>query len=454
MNIKDIINNQKRYYLSHQTLPYKFRKEALLKLRKAILRLQPEIELALKVDLGKSSTEAYMTEIGNVLFEIKKSLRKLKHWMKPKKVASGLANPLANSYIMKAPYGNVLIISPWNYPFLLCMSPLIGSIIGGNTTIIKPSEYAPNVANIIKQLISEIYPEEYVSVILGDSQVSSELLNHKFDFIFFTGSNKVGQIVLQKASINMTPVCLELGGKSPCIVLKDANLHLASKRIMFGKLLNSGQTCVAPDYVYVDSKIKDQLIKELIKATKELYGENPLIHDDYGKIVNKKHYNRLLELIKNQKIILGGYGDGERIAPTILEIDSFDNIIMQEEIFGPILPIITFNDISEIEENLINKPVPLALYLFTNNKKMQKYILDSLQFGGGCVNDTMMHLINQNLPFGGFKDSGMGRYHGKTTFDTFTVSKSILKQTTLFDIKLRYAPYTDTKDSVIKKILK
>ena len=296
--------------------------------------------------------------------------------------------------------------------------------------------------------------EEYISVITGDSQVANELLNHKFDFIFFTGSNKVGQIVLQKASTNMTPVCLELGGKSPCIVLNDANLHLTSKRIMFGKLLNSGQTCVAPDYVYVDSKIKDQLIEELIKSTKELYGENPLIHDDYGKIVNKKHYNRLLNLIKDQKVILGGYGDGERLAPTILEIDNFDNILMQEEIFGPILPIITFNNISEIEENLINKPVPLALYLFTNNKKMQKHLLNRLQFGGGCVNDTIMHLINQNLPFGGFKDSGMGRYHGKTTFDTFTVSKSILKQTTLFDIKLRYAPYNDKKDGIIKKILK
>lgn len=454
MNIKDIIDSQKRYYLSHQTHSYKFRKEALLKLKKAILRLQPEIELALKVDLGKSSTEAYMTEIGNVLFEIKQSLKKLKKWMKPKKVSSGLTNIGATSYIMKAPYGNVLIISPWNYPFLLCMSPLIGSIIGGNTTVIKPSEFAPNVANIVKQLITEIYSEEYISVITGDSQVANELLNHKFDFIFFTGSNKVGQIVLQKASTNMTPVCLELGGKSPCIVLNDANLHLTSKRIMFGKLLNSGQTCVAPDYVYVDSKIKDQLIEELIKSTKELYGENPLIHDDYGKIVNKKHYNRLLNLIKDQKVILGGYGDGERLAPTILEIDNFDNILMQEEIFGPILPIITFNNISEIEENLINKPVPLALYLFTNNKKMQKHLLNRLQFGGGCVNDTIMHLINQNLPFGGFKDSGMGRYHGKTTFDTFTVSKSILKQTTLFDIKLRYAPYNDKKDGIIKKILK
>ena len=454
MNIKNIVDKQKEYYLSHQTQSYKFRKEALLKLKKAILRLQPEIELALKVDLGKSSTEAYMTEIGNVLFEIKKGLKNLKKWMKPKKVASGLANIFAGSYIMKAPYGNVLIISPWNYPFLLCISPLIGSIMGGNTSIIKPSEYAPNVANIIKQLISEIYEEEYVSVILGDSEVANELLNQKFDFIFFTGSNTVGQIILQKASTTMTPVCLELGGKSPCIVLKDANIHLTSKRIMFGKLLNSGQTCVAPDYVYVDSKIKDELIKELIKSTKELYGENPLIHDDYGKIVNKKHYDRLLNLIKNQKVILGGYGDGERLAPTIIEIDNFDNIIMKEEIFGPILPIITFDDISEIETSLINKPVPLALYLFTNNKKMQKYLLNALQFGGGCVNDTMMHLINQNLPFGGFKDSGMGRYHGKSTFDTFTVSKSILKQSTLFDIKLRYAPYNDKKDGIIKKILK
>lgn len=454
MNIKDIYESQKRYFMSHQTLSYQFRKEALIKLRKAIIRLQPEIERALKVDLGKSPTESYMTEIGQVLNEITYSLKHLKHWMRPKRVNSGIANIGAKSYITRYPYGNILILSPWNYPFLLTMSPLIGSIIGGNTTIIKPSEISVNVSNIIKQLIEEIFDTEYISVILGNTDTALELLDYKYDFIFFTGSTRVGQIVLNKAAANMTPVCLELGGKSPCIVTKDAKIHLAAKRIMFGKLLNSGQTCVAPDYVYVDESIKAELINELINSSKELYGINPLIHQDYGKIINKKHYQRLLKLLENQKIILGGFGDGEKIAPTIVDNVDFDNVLMKEEIFGPILPIVTFKELSEVEENLINKPIPLALYLFTNNNKTKKEILNNIPFGGGCINDTIMHLSNRNLPFGGVGSSGMGRYHGKTTFETFTVSKSVLEQNNLFDIKLRYAPYNSKKDDIIKKVLK
>lgn len=454
MNIKDIYESQKRYYMSHQTLSYKFRKEALLKLQKAILRLQPEIEIALKVDLGKSGAEAYLTEIGQVLHEITYSLKNLRKWMKNKKVNSGIANIGAKSYIKRVPYGNVLIMAPWNYPFLLTMSPLIGSIIGGNTTIIKPSETSSNVANIIKQLIEEVFDQEYISVILGDSDTAIELLDYKFDFIFFTGSTRVGQIVLNKAANNMTPVCLELGGKSPCIVMDDAKIHLAAKRIMFGKLLNSGQTSVAPDFVYVHESIKNELINELISSTKELYGMNPLIHHDYGKIINKRHYQRLLKLLENQNIVLGGFGDGEKIAPTIIDNVNFDNVLMKEEIFGPILPIITFKDIEEVENNLINRPTPLALYLFTTNNKIKHRILNNIPFGGGCVNDTIMHLSNKNLPFGGVGNSGMGRYHGKTTFETFTVTKSILQQNNLFDIKLRYAPYNSKKDEIIKKILK
>lgn len=448
-----VLSKQKEFFLSGKTLSYSFRKEALVKLQYAILRNKDDLEKALKIDLGKSAYEAYLTEIGFALDEIKYALKHLRRWVKPKLVRTPITNFLAKSYIIPDPYGNTLIISPWNYPFLLAISPLIGSIAGGNTTIIKPSEYAPTVSKVLEKMINQTFDENYIKVITGNHQVASGLLDLNFDFIFFTGSPRIGKIVLQKASINLTPVCLELGGKSPCLVLDDASLDITSRRIIFGKLLNSGQTCVAPDYIYVDKKIKDKLIPYLIKYIKEFYGDNPLIQNDYGKIIDKVHYDRLMKLVKDGHIIVGGFGDGEKILPTLIDQVTFKSPIMQEEIFGPILPIITFDSLDEALSVLQKQPHPLAFYLFTSSIKNKK-IMEKLPFGGGAINDTIMHLVNPYLPFGGSGNSGMGRYHGHESFLTFTKKKSILDKSTLIDIKLRYAPYTDKKDKLLKRIYK
>lgn len=450
----DIFNKQKDFFNTNTTYDYIFRIKMLRKLKKALEEYEDEITKALYVDLNKSSTEAYMCEIGLVKKSISSTIKKLKKWMKPKKVKTGLENFPGSSKIIKDPYGVTLIISPWNYPLLLALDPLVGAIAGGNTCILKLSEYSPSTSKVVKEMISKHFDEQYIYVYDGGVEESTALLDLPFNFIFFTGSTNVGKIVMEKASKNLTPVCLELGGKSPCIVLKDADLKLAARRIVFGKILNAGQTCVAPDYIYIDHSIKDQFIKLLIEEIEDKLGISPCDNTQYVKIINDKHLNRLINLIDSSKVIYGGKSQHQKLEPTIMDNITFDDKVMKEEIFGPIFPIITFNNIDECISQIKSLPSPLALYIFTNNKTHQNYFTKYIRFGGGCINDTIMHLSSDRLPFGGVGYSGMGNYHGRYSFDTFTREKSILKKGNKIDIKLRYFPYNESKEKFIKKILK
>lgn len=451
---QEIFNKQKEYFNTLATYDYKFRKEMLLKLKHMIIDNIEDIYKALYLDLGKSKTEAYMCEIGLVLDNISYTLKHLKRWMKEKKVRTSFANFPSKGKIIKDPYGTTLIISPWNYPFLLSMEPLIGSIIGGNTCILKLSEISIHTSKLIKELIDQTFNLEFIYTTFGSVEETTKILELPFDFTFFTGSEKVGKIVMQASSKNLTPVCLELGGKSPCIVTKHADLELASKRIIFGKIINAGQTCVAPDYIYVDSSVKNKLIELLIKYSKKMITESPLKNDSYPKIISSKHLDRLKQLINKDKVVYGGKSNEEKLELTILDNVSFDDDVMKEEIFGPILPIIIYDTIDEVKTKLHQLNLPLALYIFSNNKKEIKEFTKYFRFGGACVNDTLMHLVEKRLPFGGVKTSGMGRYHGKYTFDTFTKEKAVLNKSTKIDISLRYPPYYKKKESIIKKILK
>lgn len=449
-----IFNKQKQTFISKITYDYKYRKEMLIKLKTLIENNISRIEEALYLDLGKSKTESYMCEIGLVLENINYTLKHLKKFMKKKKVSSSIVNFPSSSYIIKDPYGVCLIMCPWNYPFLLSIEPLVGCIAGGNTCILKLSEYSIHTSKLIKELLNSIFDESYICVFDGDVEETTEILKLPFDFIFFTGSEKVGKIVMEGASKNLTPVCLELGGKSPCIVTKSANIKLSSKRIIFGKIINAGQTCVAPDYIYVDENIKDELIKYMKDNIINMLGDNPLDNNDYPKIISKRHLDRLINLIDKNKIIYGGNHNCEKLEVTLLDNVTFDDLVMKEEIFGPILPIITYKSIDEVKDKMDTLPSPLALYLFSNDSKEIEYFNTYVRFGGGCVNDTIMHLVGKNLPFGGVGSSGMGNYHGKYTFDTFTREKGILKKASWLDVPLRYQPYTKTKDKIIRKIVK
>ena len=454
INYQEIYKLQKEYFNTNITYAYRYRKEMLQKLYKMVKDNEEQLSKALYLDLNKSSLESYMCEIGLLLFHIRKAIKKLKKWMKPQNVKTELFNFPSKGKIIKDPYGVTLIMAPWNYPVLLALDPLIGAIAGGNTCIIKLSEYSTNTSKLLKELINHTFDNSYIYAYDGDIDESNQILSLPFDFIFFTGSTNVGKIVMEKASKNLTPVCLELGGKSPCIVTKDANLELASRRIIFGKVLNAAQTCVAPDYIYIDQSIKDQFIQLLIKEIKDKLGDSPCLNNNYPKIINNKHLERLINLIDNEKLVYGGNTINGKLEPTIIDNVTFDDLVMQEEIFGPIIPIIKFNDINDVYEKLKNTPSPLALYIFSNDKKVVKNITTYIRFGGGCINDTIMHLTSDTLPFGGTGKSGMGMYHGKYTFDTFTHSKSILYKGIKIDIKLRYYPYTLNKEKLIKKILK
>lgn len=456
MEINNLVKKQKEYFNSLETLSYEFRKNALLSLKKAIISNQLEIEEALFKDLGKNKVESYMAEIGIVLKEISFMLKHLKKFMKSKRVKTSLTDFPAKTKIMPYPYGVVLIMSPWNYPINLTLSPLVGVIASGNTCILKPSEYSENTSKVISKMIKSIFPEKYISVVTGDKIISQTLLDQNFDYIFFTGSKNVGKIVMEKASKNLTPVSLELGGKSPCIIDSSASLKVAARRIVFGKYLNAGQTCIAPDYIFIHHSIKEEFIEYFKEALIEQYGDNPLKNQDLCKIINQKHYNRLKELINNQNIIIGGEYDDKllKIAPTIIDNVTYTNKIMEDEIFGPILPILVYNDIEEVINYINVNPSPLALYLFTNRKEIENKILKSCNFGGGCINDVIVHFANENLPFGGVGESGIGAYHGKNSFDTFTHYRSLIKKSNLIDIRFRYAPYTSIKEKIIKWYLK
>ncbi|MFV0379921.1 MAG: aldehyde dehydrogenase [Anaerorhabdus sp.] len=439
---KEIVKKQRIFYNSNKTKSYDFRKFQLKKLAKAIDKYENKILDALKKDLNKSNFEAHMTEIGIVKEELRFTLKNLKHWCKAKRVRTPIMHFLSSSYIHQGPYGITLVMSPWNYPFQLTMIPLIGSIAAGNCVILKPSEYSFNTSEIIEKIILEVFDENYVYLARGSREKNQELLDENYDYIFFTGGYTVGKLVMEKAAKHLTPITLELGGKSPCIVDSSADIKLAAKRIVWGKFINAGQTCVAPDYVLVETAIKDKLIIEMKKWIVKFYGLDQLRNDEYPKIINQKHLDRLSDLVNKSDIIFGGEKDIElsKISPTLIDA-KFESVIMNEEIFGPLLPIISVDDFDVALNYIKSKPHPLALYLFSTNKSNEQRYYKELSFGCGCVNDVIIQLSNSHLGFGGVGDSGMGSYHGKKTFDTFSHYKSIMKKSNIVDIPLRYAPF-------------
>jgi len=439
-NYHALVTKQKNFFYTGKTKDVNYRINALKELRAGIMKNEGMFIDALKADLNKSEFEAYSTEIGVVLEEIRFALKHIKSWIRPQRVTTPLKLFGSSGYIYPEPYGVALIIAPWNYPFQLVIAPLIGAIAAGNCAILKPSELTPRTSEALGKLINELYPEEYIVVVQGGVEASQALLKEEYDTIFFTGGISVGKIVMEAAAKHLTPVTLELGGKSPCIVHEDANIKLAAKRIAWGKFLNAGQTCVAPDYVYLHSNIRDEFLKELKEAIRELYGENPMNNQNYTHIVSEKHFNRLAAFLDEGEILIGGASDREHlvIEPTVMTKITWKNAIMKEEIFGPILPILEYVNIYDVINGIQNHPNPLALYLFTESPTLEKEILKNVSFGGGCINDTVYHLVSPYLPFGGIGNSGIGSYHGKGSFDAFSHKKSILKQTTRFDIPLRY----------------
>lgn len=454
MKYLEILDKQKMFFIQNKTKEYNLRLHFLIKLKNEIIKYLPDIYKALYQDLGKSEHECYLTEISLVLSELNYIIKNLKKWMKPKKVKTPLFLFKAKSYIYQEPYGQVLILSPWNYPFQLSLVPLIAAVSAGNTVILKPSSSSLNTSKIIKKIINNVFDSSFVEVIIGSSTEAEELLKLKFDYIFFTGSIKIGKKVMEYASKNLTPITLELGGKSPCIIDSNVNMKKVVRRIIFGKFLNAGQTCIAPDYILIKKESKDDFIKFFKEDIINFYTNNILDNKDYPKIINEHHYNRLINLIKEQNIVFGGNYKDNKIEPTLLDDINFDSNIMKDEIFGPILPIITFNNFYDLINLLKEKEKPLALYLFTEDKKIEDLIISNISFGGGTINDTIMHFTNPNLPFGGVGLSGIGNYHGYNSFKTFSHEKSVLKRSLLIDFKMRYHPLTDKKIKKIKKIIK
>jgi aldehyde dehydrogenase (NAD+) len=456
-DIKRILDKQRNYFNTGATRALDFRMEKLSILKKSIQKNEKQIAEALWSDLHKSEFEAYETEIGIILDEINYVMKHLKAWSKTKKVRTPLTHFLSSSYIYSEPYGVSLIISPWNYPFQLLIAPLIGAIAAGNCAMLKPSENSPKTTEVIIKIIEESFTEEFVSVVepYGGKESAEAILKEEFDYIFFTGSVPVGKIVMAAASKHLTPVTLELGGKSPCIVDKDADIKLAAKRIAWGKYLNAGQTCVAPDYIMVHESVKLQLLTEITRCIKEFFGENPADSKDFPRIINERQFDRLVGLLGKGNIITGGeYSKTEKyIAPTIIDNITWDDPIMLDEIFGPILPIMEFEDLEKVIKTVNSKPKPLALYFFSNNKKQQERIIKMVPYGGGCINDTIMHVASSYLPFGGVGASGMNAYHGKGSYDVFSHKKSVIKKSNLIDVKIRYAPYND-KIKLLKKLMK
>lgn len=450
--IASLLDKQREYYKSGVTVPVNFRIEQLKKLYAAIKKYENEILQALHTDLGKSDYESFMCEIGLVLSEITYMIRHTKKFAKRKTVFTPITNFHAHCFKQPVPYGNTLIMSPWNYPFLLTVDPLADAIAAGNTAVVKPSAYSPATSAIISKIISECFDAEYIAVITGGRAENAALLEQKFDFVFFTGGQAVGKEVLRHTAEHLTPAVLELGGKSPCIVDKSANIALAAKRIVFGKFLNCGQTCVAPDYILCESSVKDKFINEVASQIKIQYGDNPLKNKDYGRIINQKHFERLCGLIDKNKVIIGGETDcgSNLIAPTVMDNVTENDAVMGEEIFGPIMPILTFDDFDKMVDNLKDKDKPLALYLFSSDKGQIKRITTELSYGGGCINDVVVHLSTSEMGFGGVGQSGMGSYHGKDGFDAFSHYKSIMDKKTWLDLPMRYQPY---KNKMYEKLL-
>lgn len=454
MNFNNLVERQRTFFEQGNTKTLEFRISMLRRLQRALRNHEGLLNEAMKKDMNKCPSEVYMTEIGMVLEELRFHIRHLSKWMGNKRVPTPVAQFPAKSFISPEPYGVALIMSPWNYPIQLCLEPLIGAISAGCTAVVKPSAYAAATSHAIAKIIGMIYPAEYIAVVEGGREQNTKLLGERFDYIFFTGSPAVGRLVMESAAKYLTPMTLELGGKSPVIVDKTANLKIAARRIAFGKVLNAGQTCVEPDYLFIHRDKKDDFIKAYQSALKEFFPDGTM--SDMNTIINEKHFDRVSGLLQSGKIVLGGKTNRERrfVEPTLLDEVSLDSPIMQEEIFGPILPMISFTDIQECIDYIVNHPKPLALYLFTNDASIEKQVLNQCSFGGGCINDTIIHLATSHMGFGGVGESGMGSYHGKGSFDTFTHYRSIVRKATWLDIPIRYRPYSKRKDKLLRIFMK
>ena len=452
--IKAMLEDQRAYFASGQTLPVQARIQALDNLERAILHHEDALYQALQMDLGKSRTEAYLCEVSLTLSELRYVRKHVKRWSGRQWVPSALAQLPGRASILPEPYGVALILSPWNYPVLLTLEPLIGALAAGNCAVVKPSAYSPHTSAVLAALIGEALPPEHAAVVEGGRQENQCLLEQSFDYIFFTGSVAVGREVMTKAAAHLTPVTLELGGKSPCMVDETADLTVAARRIVFGKFLNCGQTCVAPDYVLVSQSVKEKFLSEIVCEIGRMYGPDPLQNLSYGKIINQKHFMRLASLLDREKVVVGGGCDPERlrIAPTVLVEPAEGSPLVEEEIFGPLLPVLPYRSLPELLDEQRQKPRPLALYLFTRSRETERAVLGGLTYGGGCVNDTIVHLTDPRLPFGGVGNSGMGACHGKAGFDAFTHWKSVLKKGRL-DLPLRYPPYGEDKLRKLKKFM-
>lgn len=449
--------NVRDFFQTQSTKDIKFRKKYLKALKKSIKKHESDILDALKSDLGKNKVEAYATEVGFVMKELSYIIKELKNWAKTKSVTTPMMQFPAKSFIKYEPYGTVLIIGPFNYPFQLVMSPLIGALAAGNCAVVKPSEMTPQTSMVVQEILEEVFPPDYVKVVQGEKEVTSQLLDERFDYIFFTGSTKVGQIVYEKASKHLTPVTLELGGKSPVIIDDTSNLKVAAERIAFGKFMNAGQTCVAPDYILIDNEIKMKFVEALQATIQEFYGAQIEQSEDFGRIVNDNHFNRLVNIIEDsrQQVIYGGESNADElfVAPTIILDSKLSDSVMQQEIFGPILPIIGYDTFNEVYDIVEQYEKPLALYLFTEDSDQITAVFNRLSFGGGCVNDTILHLANPNLPFGGVGHSGIGSYHGKYSFELFSHEKSYITKSTKLESGLLFPPYKG-KFKYVKQLFK
>lgn len=454
--INELVEKQRNYFLAGNTLNIKDRKNKLKALKKAMKENEIELLDALKNDLGKSHFEGYMCEVGLVYDELNYMIKHIKKFTKFKKVRTPLAQTIAKSFMVPSPYGVVLIMSPWNYPLLLSFDPIIEAFAAGNTVVFKPSRYSKYTNVVMKKILDSVFKSEEVVTIFGGHEENQYVLNTNVDYIFFTGGKTVGKIVYEKACEKLIPVTLELGGKSPCIVDSTAKIKLAAKRIIFGKILNAGQTCVAPDYILCDRKIKDELIKELKKQIIKQYGENPILNDSLGKIITEHHFDRLLGLIDKSKVVYGGNSNREsrKIEPTIIDNVESTDPIMQEEIFGPLLPIMTYDSLDEAIEYINSHDAPLAFYYFSTNKRSINHLLRQVRFGGGCINDTIIHLATSHMPFGGFGASGIGSYHGKKGFETFTHYKSIVNKKNIIDLPMRYQPRKKLYEKIVRMIMR
>ena len=453
MELKDVVQAQREFFSTNKTKSVEFRKQQLLKLKQVILKYEPQIYQALQKDLNKSEYETYLTEISIVMNEIKCTIKHLDKWCRPHHKKTSLAVMPNKSFTVHEPYGVVLVLSPWNYPFQLALCPIVGAIAAGNCVVLKASHSSANTTKVIAEMISSNFESHYLYVV-EDNVPYDTILGERYDYMFFTGSARVGRIVMRAASEHLTPVSLELGGKSPCIVEKSADIQDTAKKIVWGKLLNAGQTCVAPDYILVDKKLKENLINNIEKEIAEKYG-NPLCNPDYPKIINHHHFVRLCNLIDNEKDKIGGDREKStlKISPVIFKNVTFQSEIMKDEIFGPIIPVLSYTSIEEVLQELKNRPKPLACYIFTKNKVFAEKIIKEVSFGGGCINDCVLHLANDHLPFGGVGNSGMGQYHGYYSFCTFSHEKAILQNRRIFDIPHRFPPFTKKKLEILRKLL-